>query len=145
MACKLTLSLLSEGTAGDDIGNDWRYTLQARVFSGALTGEGEVRVPVHKLESGATQPPPGPPEPLVLAAAESGAEILVDLRLIATEVDPLKNDTGEKAVSFSMRCPESGQPPVVEERELTVGVTEEPSQLGTAIFRLGLRLALEAD
>ncbi len=144
MACKITILLLSESQKGT-IGNDWKYSFEARIFSGALTGEGTISVPTHRLDSGKTQVPPGPPEALVLPAGEAGAGILVDLRLKVAEVDPLMNDTAEMPTSFKLTCPAAGGAPVVEEREISLGVEEEPSGIGHAVFKLAYRVTLESD
>ena len=144
MPSTLTITALSESQEGT-IGNDWRYSLKASVYSGALTGEGTIDVAKHDLASGTTQEPPGPPAPLVLAAGEAGDEIHVDLRLTATEVDLLQNDEGTKAVSFKLQNPAAGAPAHAEEREVTVGVTEVPSGVGTAVFVLKLGLRLESS
>ena len=144
MPSRLTLSVLSEKQEGN-VGKDWKYTLEAKVFCGALTGQGAIRVKRHALESGDKRTPPGPPEPVVIPAGEGGAEISVELHLIATEVDPFQDDVGEKRVSFTMQAPAAGEPAVVEEREITAGVTEEPSGAGNAVLSLGLRLKLESN
>ncbi len=144
MASKLTISLLSESQKGT-IGNDWKYSLEAKVFSGGLKGKGTVSVAKHTLDSGKTQAPPGPPEALVLAAGEPGAEISVDLRLSVAEVDLLRNDTGEKTHSFKLTSPAAGGTPLVDERELSIGVSEEPSGIGNAVFKLAIRLSLASD
>ena len=144
MACKITISLLSESQEGT-IGNDWKYSLEAKIFSGALTGKGAIRVPKHRLDSGETQAPPGPPKALVLPAGEVGDEIRVALRCKVAEVDLIKNDTGEMSVSFNMTCPPAGGAAVVEEREIVIGVDEEPSGVGHAVFKLAYRVTLESD
>jgi hypothetical protein len=144
MACKITISLLSESQTGT-IGNDWKYSLEAKIFSGALTGKGTINVAKHTLDSGKTQVPPGPPEPLVLAAGEPGDEILVDLRAAVAEVDLIKNDTAEMTSSFKLTCPAAGAAAVVEEREISLGVEEEPSGIGSAVFKLAFRVSLESD
>lgn len=146
MACKLTLSLVSETQTGT-IGNDWKYSLEALIFgtrvSHALISQGTIDVPKHRLDSGKTQVPPGPPQKLVLPAGEAGAQIRVDLRVKAAEVDPFMNDTGEMTTSFKMTCPAEGDAAVVEEREISLGVEEEPSGIGHAVFKLAYRLTLE--
>lgn len=141
MACTLTLSLISESQEGT-VGDDWKYELEAKVYSGALTGEGTVSVAKHTLASGDTQPPPGPPEPLVIAAGECGDEIQIHLRLKASEVDLFRNDVGENSVSFSMRNPNAGGGPIVEQKTITVGVTEMPAQTSSAEFQLTVELKL---
>lgn len=144
MSCKITIELLSESQEGT-IGNDWKYSLEAKTFSGARLGKGKISVAKHILESGDKRNPPGPPETLVLPAGEPGAEVSLDIRLAVAEVDILENDTGELASSFKLTCPAAGAPPVIEERELSVGVTEQPSGIGTATFTLGYRLTLESS
>lgn len=144
MASKLTISLLSESQKGT-IGNDWKYSLEAKVFSGGLQGKGTISVPKHTLDSGKTQAPPGPPEAMEIAAGEPGTEVSLDLRLAVAEVDLLQNDTAEKSYSFKLMCPAAGSTPLVEERELTIGVSEEPSGIGNSVFKLALRLTLASD
>ena len=144
MACKITISLLSESQEGT-IGNDWKYSIEAKIFSGALTGKGKIKVPKHRLDSGKPQAPPRPPEALVLPAGEAGAEIRVSLRFKVAEVDLFKNDTGEMPVSFKMTCPAAGGAAVVEDREISMGVDEEPSGIGHAIFKLAYRVTIESD
>ncbi len=144
MACKITISLLSESQEGT-IGNDWKYSIEAKIFSGALTGKGTIKVPKHRLDSGKTQVPPGPPEALVLPAGEAGAKILVDLRIKVAEVDLFQNDTAEMTTSLKLTCPAAGGAAVVEEREVSLGVEEEPSGIGHAIFKLTYRVTLESD
>ena len=148
MACKITISLLSESQKGT-IGNDWKYSLEAKVFgirgNHAMIGEGTIEVPKHRLDSGQTQEPPGPPKPLVISGAKPGAEILVDMRIKATEVDVLQDDTAELTTSFRTTCPEVGAPAVVVEREVSVGVEEEPSGVGLAVFKLRYRVTIDHD
>ena len=144
MVSTLTISLLSESQKGT-IGNDWKYSLEAKVFSGGLKGKGTISVPKHALDSGKTQTPPGPPQPLEIPAGEPGSEISLDLRLSVAEVDLLRNDTGEKTHSFKLTSPMAGSSPLVEERELTIGVSEEPSGIGNAVFKLAVRLSLASD
>ncbi len=141
MPCTLTLSVLSENQEGD-IGNDWKYTLSAKVYSGALTGQGAVEVAKHTLTSGTTQTPPGPPAAAVIAAGDAGADLKIELRLAAAEVDLLHNDTGEKAVDIRLTNPAAGASALVEEREISVGVTEAPSGIGNAVLTLKIRLEL---
>ncbi len=145
MACKITILLLSESQEGT-IGNDWKYDLEAKIFSGRRIGNGTISVPKHTLESGhKLEPPPGPPKPLVRPAGEPGGKINVDLRLSVAEVDLIENDTGEITSLIKLTCPGAGEPPVVDERELSVGVTEQPSGFGSASFKLALRMTVEND
>ena len=147
MACKITISLLSESQEGT-IGNDWKYSLEARIsgtrVSHAQLGKGMISVPKHRLDSGKTQAPPGPPDALVLPAGEAGSEVRVDLRIKVAEVDLVVNDTAEMSTSFKMTCPAAGGAPVVEEREAVLGVEEEPSGVGRAVFKLSYRVTLES-
>jgi len=145
---KITMSVLSESQTGT-LGNDWKYSLEVRIYDTgggrALTGQGTISVPEHRLDSGRTQEPPGPPEALVLPAGRPGAEILVDMRLAVAEVDLVMNDAAETTASFKMTCPASGAPAVSEEREIVVSVLEQPSGVGRAVFRLVCRATLESD
>lgn len=148
MASKITVAVSSESQTGT-IGNDWKFSLEVRVFrtsSGrALNGEGVISVPKHRLDSGKTQVPPGPPDALVLPAGQPGDEILVDLRMKVAEVDLVMDDTAETTGSFKMTCPAAGAAAVAEERELWVSVLEQPSGIGRAVFKLAYRVTLESD
>ena len=141
MGSTITIEMLTESQEGT-IGNDWKYDLEAKIFKDGRIGKGSVSVPKHRLDSGTSQTPPGPPEPLVLPAGEPGDEISVDLQLDVAEVDLLQNDTGSVSTSHKVTGPGPGEPPVVVERELTVGLTEEPSGVGRALFKLTLRLTI---
>ena len=143
MACKITIQLLTESQEGT-IGNDWKYDLEAKIFSGRKIGEGTISVRKHNLESGEKREPPGPPEPLVLPAGEPGDNLRVELKLSVAEVDLFENDTGEMSSTIKLTCPAEGRSPVVHEREISVGVTEQPSGIGGAVFKLALRMTLEA-
>jgi hypothetical protein len=144
MACKITILLLSETQEGS-IGNDWKYELEAKVFSGRLIGEGTVKVAKHTLESGDKMPPLGPPKPLVLPAGEPGGNLRIDLKLSVAEVDLIENDTGEMSILAKLTAPAAGEPPVVDEREIPVGVVEQPSGIGTATFKLAIRMTIENE
>ena len=72
MTCRLTMALISESQEGN-IGNDWRYELEAKVFHGALAGGAKVEVPKHQLESGAVRLPFGAPTDPVLQARMAAA------------------------------------------------------------------------
>lgn len=143
MTGKITMSLLSERQDGA-IGDDWKYQLTAKVFHGALADEGAIDVPKHKLHSGATQAPPGPPEPVVLKTGVRGDDVLVRLHLDATEVDLFVNDHGCAELDVPIHCPEAGELPVTRDVEVSVGVMESPGFMGeSSIFRLQLRLVAE--
>lgn len=143
MGCKVTMTILSERQDGP-IGDDWRYTIEAKVFNQGLTDKGKVKVPKHTLSSGVTQDPPGPPEPLVLNAGACGEEVLVRLQVDATEVDWLIHDKGTGTMDMNIRCPTEGAAPIIKEVEVSVGVRESPGLSGeTSIFRVNIRLVAE--
>ena len=60
MACKVNMSLLTESQEGN-IGSDWKYTVEAKVFNEGLKGTGSISVAKHILKSGTTQEPPTAP------------------------------------------------------------------------------------
>jgi hypothetical protein len=145
MACKVTLTLLSESQEGN-VGNDWKYTIEVKVFNEGLAGEGTISVPKHLLDSGAVEPPPGPPEPLVMAGGKCGAELLLTLKLTATEVDLIKSDTGTADSSLNVICPGPGETPLSQEIELSTGVRESPGLLNkNAVFQVAARLDVSCD
>jgi len=144
MAGKITISLLSESQEGT-IGNDWKYDVEAKVISGTRANKGTITVPKHRLDSGKTQVPPGPPEALVLPAGEPGATVRVGLHVKVAEVDLFKNDTGEMTASFKLTSPPAGGAAVVEEREISIGVEEQPSGIGHAVFKLACRVTVESN
>ena len=148
MACTISFSFLTESLTGN-IGDDWKYGLIAKVFgagegSHALISQGELVVPEHTLTPETTQPAPDNIEPLVLSASEAGRDIHVELRFTATEVDALQNDTGEMTSSFRARCPGEGADPVVMEREISLGVVEQPSGIGTAVLTLTYKVVISS-
>jgi hypothetical protein len=49
------------------------------------------------------------------------------------------------SISVRLTCPGVGEPPVVEEREISVGVSEQPSGIGSASFELALRMTVENE
>ena len=143
MGCTVTMTILSERQDGP-IGDDWRYTVEAKVFNQGLTDKGKVKVKKHQLSSGVTQDPPGPPEPLVLNAGDCGEEVLVRLQVDATEVDWLIHDKGTGTMDMNIRCPGEGADPISKDVEVSVGVRESPGLSGeTSIFRLNMRLVAE--
>ena len=140
MTCKLTFSLLSETQEGN-VGSDWKYSLEVKVFSEGLRGQGTINVDKHVLDPGASQPPPGPPEPLVLEVGDCGSELLIQVVLTATEVDLLKNDSGTCDSSLVLKCPRPGETPVAQEIELSAGVRESPGILNkNAVFTVKARI-----
>ncbi|NIP18186.1 MAG: hypothetical protein GWM87_08545 [Xanthomonadales bacterium] len=145
MACKVTFSILSEGQQGN-IGDDWKYSIEAKVFNQGLKGKGSIEVPKHTLGSGMTQEPPGPPAPIEIDAGEGGAELMVRLTLKATEVDLFKSDCGEVQVNFHMPSPAPGEAPITKDTEVSVGVRESPGLMDeTAVFTLKVRLVARCD
>lgn len=145
MSSIVTLILVSESQQGQ-IGEDWKYTLHAKVYNEGLKGEGSIEVKKHKLSSGQTQQPPGPPEALVMAAGNSGKELCIELNLKATEVDFFKNDCGEHSVTLNMNTPESGAAAITVNSEISVGVRESPGFIDqTAVLTLKLQLTSASD
>lgn len=145
MASKVTLILVSESQQGN-IGNDWKYTLHAKVYNEDLKGEGSIEVKKHMLSSGQTQQPPGPPEALVMDAGNSGKELCIKLNLKATEVDLFKNDSGEHSVTLTMNTPASGAAAITVNSEISVGVRESPGIVDqSAVMTLKLQLTSASD
>jgi len=145
MAGKVTLSVLSERQEGK-IGDDWRYTVEAKVFNQGLKGKGLIKVAKHNLASGVTMEPHGSPDALVLDAGEPGSELKIFLKLVATEVDMFRNDEGESELNFTMPCPRPGDAPFAFEKEISCGVTEKPIVAdNTSIFTVNVRLVASAD
>jgi len=145
MPSKVTFSLLSERQDGQ-IGDDWMYEVEAKVFNEGLKGKGSIKVPKHNLASGMTMEPHGSPAPIELPAGEGGGELKIWLKLNATEVDTFRNDRGESQLNFSMFCPRDGENPIAVEKEISCGVTETPVVKGnTATFTARVRLVASAD
>lgn len=143
MGGKVTMSLVTERQDGP-IGDDWRYVVEAKVFNEGLKGKGTIKVPKHTLSSGVTQEPPGPPESLVMESGNCGDNILVRIKVDATEVDWLIHDKGSASMDVTMKCPGEGAAPVTKEAEISVGVRESPGLSGeTSVFRLLIRLVAE--
>lgn len=145
MACKVTITLLTESQQGN-IGDDWKYTIEAKVFNQGLKGTGTISVKKHKLSSGATQEPPGPPAPIDVPAGDGGAELMIRLTLMATEVDLFKSDSGETQINFHMPAPSPGSAPITRETDISVGVRETPGLMDeTAVLTLKLKLVASCD
>lgn len=141
---RITITLLTERQDGQ-IGDDWKYEIGVKVFNGGLVSEGSIEVPEHQLSSGTTEVPPGPPEPLVLDAGAVGDEVLVRIRLDATEVDALVSDHGSSSRDFSIRCPAAGESPVTQDVTISAGVMEAPAIAGeSSVLQLALRLVAES-
>jgi len=145
MAGKLTVSVVSERQDGK-IGDDWKYEIEVKVFNQGRKGKGTISVAKHSLASGVTLDPHGAPPPLELEAGQPGSEIKVWIKLIATEVDTFRNDSGESELNFTMACPGPGNAPLVFDKEISCGVTEKPVVAdNTSIFRVMLRLEASAN
>ncbi len=145
MACTVTMTLLTESQQGN-IGDDWKYDLEAKVFNQGLKGTGTIKVKKHTLSSGATQEPPGPPAPVSVPAGDGGSELMVRLTLFATEVDFFKSDSGETQINFHMPAPSEGAAPITRETEISVGVRESPGIMDeTAVLTLKLKLVASCD
>jgi hypothetical protein len=145
MAGTVQLELLTESQEGN-IGNDWRYSLEAKVFNEGLKGTGTISVPKHDLNSGDTQVPPGPPAPVTIPAGDGGASLLVRLKLDATEVDFFKSDSGTNTINVTLACPGEGGEAEVQETDIAVGVRESPGLVDeTAVFTLRIRLTATCE
>lgn len=145
MAFKVTISVLSESQEGD-IGDDWKFELNAKVFNQGLAGEGTIKVKKHNLPAGVVQDPPGPPEPLVIPAGSGEDQILVRLVLKATEVDLFQNDSGTVETDLTCPCPTEEDRISAHQTEMSVGVRESPGFLNqVAIFTLKLRVVIERE
>lgn len=145
MTGKVTFSLLSERQEGK-IGDDWRYEVEAKIFNQGLKGKGVIKVEKHNLASDVTMEPHGSPDAMILEAGDAGSELKVWLRLVATEVDLFRNDTGESELNFTMVCPAAGEAPLAVEKEISCGVTEKPIVAdNTSIFKVLVRLVASAD
>jgi hypothetical protein len=145
MTGTVTVSVISERQDGK-IGNDWRYDVEVKVFNEGLKGKGSINVKKHTLDSGITMEPHGSPDPIVLEAGDCGSELKIWMKLIATEVDLFRNDTGESDLNFTIHCPREGENALVVEKEISCGVTEKPVVAdNTAIFKVLVRLVASAD
>jgi len=145
MAFKVTISVLSESQEGD-IGDDWKFELNAKVFNEGLAGEGDIKVKKHNLPAGVIQDPPGLPEPLVIPGGTGENNILVRLKLKATEVDMFQNDSGTVESDLTCPCPTVEDRISAHQTEMSVGVRESPGFLNqVAIFTLKLRVVIERE
>lgn len=143
MAFKVTVSVLSESQEGD-IGEDWKFDLNVKVFNQGLKGDGNIKVKKHNLPGGVVQDPPGPPAPLVLAGGDGQENILIRLNLKATEVDLFQNDTATVESDVTCPCPSEEDRISARQVDLSVGVRESPGFLNqVAIFTLKLRIVIE--
>ncbi len=145
MTCKLVMTLLSESQEGE-CGEDWKYVVDAKIFNQGLKGEGKISVPKHVLAVGATEPPFGDPEPIVVYSGECLTELQVKLHLTAIEVDLFMNDVGTASMEFRMDCPGPGESRVSREVDITAGVREAPAILNKdAVFTVSIRFDLVCE
>ena len=145
MTCTLTLTLISETQAGE-IGEDWKYTLDIKVFNENLIGEATVSVPKHNLPSGVVREPHGSPDPVVLFSGDCAQTMLVRMKLTATEVDMFVNDVGKATKELSIERPGPGTEKVTKEVDIDVKVKESPGIIPkTAVFTARVRLTLTCN
>ncbi len=143
MSYRLTMALVSEGQVGN-LGVDWKYELEAKVFCSGLKSDVTVEVPKHRLDSGTVMQPHGAPAPVLLYEGECEQDPLLRLRLVATEVDLFINDQGSVDKDIPLELPEPGDAPWVREYDLAAGVRESPGIRDlNSVFTLRIRLTLE--
>jgi hypothetical protein len=143
MTYRLTMALVSEGQVGN-LGTDWKYELEAKVFCSGLKSDVNVEVPKHQLESGSVIQPYGAPEPVLLYEGECEQEPLLRLRLVATEVDLFVDDKGSVDKDIPLELPGAGNEPWIREIDLSAGVRESPGIRDlNSVFTLRIRLTLE--
>lgn len=102
MSCKITMSLVTESLAGN-IGDDWEYSVEAKVFNPGLTGAGTINVPEHQLIPGSTQAPPGGGRAVSITAGNCATGPRVALTVDATEVDWLIDDHDSNVLNVPAR------------------------------------------
>jgi hypothetical protein len=142
MTCTLTMTLISETQEGK-IGEDWKYSLAAKVFDGDLDGEGTISVEKHKLPSGAIREPFGSPAPVTVFSGECNTSLLVRMQLTATEVDMFVDDIGKAERELRIDCPGPGGGKVTKEVDIAAGVRESPGILPkSAVFTVRVRFTL---
>jgi hypothetical protein len=143
MVYRLTMALVSEAQEGN-LGTDWKYQIEAKVFCSGLLSDVSVDVPKHQLEPGSVISPHGAPEPVLLFEGECEGELLLRLRLVATEVDLFINDEGRVSRDIRLQLPAAGETASVREIDLAAGVRESPGiRNRNAVFTLRIRLTLE--
>lgn len=145
MTCKLTMTLISENQVGN-IGEDWKYEVEAKVFTEGLQGQGIVQVPKHHLASDVVAVPHGSPPPQVLFTGQCADGLLVRLHLKATEVDMFINDVGKADKDLRIECPGPAGGTVTKEVDIAAGVRESPGILPkNAVFTVRVRLTLACE
>ena len=140
MDCKIRFSIVSEGLTGD-IGDDWEYSVTARVYNPTLSSVGTISVDEHRLEPGTTQRPPVGAQGITLRGGPAGSSVRVELSVRAREVDWIFHDDGSDQISVDLYCPAADEPPVTLEPEIAVSVRETPRIFGgTARLKIKVRL-----
>ena len=56
MGIRLTMALVSEGQEGN-LGDDWKYELETKIFCKGMLGDTTVSVPKHNLKPGTVMEP----------------------------------------------------------------------------------------
>jgi len=136
------MTLVSECQEGN-IGEDWKYALDVEVQSGELRGQGSVSVAKHNLPSGIVREPYGSPAPQVLLTGECSDDLMLRMRLVATEVDLFVDDVGEVRKELVMACPGPAGGTLTKELDIDVEVREKPQILPKkALFTLRVRFNL---
>ena len=142
MSCRLTMTLVSECQEGN-IGEDWKYDLDVEVRSGELQGQGSVSVAKHNLPSGIVREPYGSPAPQELLTGDCSDDLMLRIRLVATEVDLFVDDVGEVEKELVMACPGPAGGTLTKELDIGVEVRERPQILPQkAVFTLRVRFNL---
>jgi hypothetical protein len=141
MEGKVTLSVLKESHEGN-AGNDWKYQLEAKVFSRGLKGQGVIKVGKHDLPSGVTQTPPGPPAAVEIPISDCSDEIKIKIRLEAVEVDLFRNDVGLTDIDLYLKFPGPGAEPLVHDRDISVGVSDSGWD---SVVTIRVRLVLSCE
>ena len=143
MSCKVTMTLVSETQEGN-VGDTWKYELEAKIFCGGLRGETTVRVPKHHLNPGEVISPHGDPKPMVLFEGDCKEELLLRLKLTVTEIDLLINDSGEAGKDIPLEMPRLEKSEYSHDFDIAAGVRESPGILNkNAVFTLRLRIRVE--
>jgi hypothetical protein len=141
MTCRIKLSLLSEHVDGD-IGDDWKYSVEARLPGQAGSKPGRIVVAPHKIKPGTTHELPEMPS-TDIEGGPCGSDVELELHLLAAEMDWILSDIGEETATIGLKCPGPGAPSEVIDREVAVRVTETPLVLGGSA-NLILKLRIEA-
>jgi hypothetical protein len=137
------MTLISETQEGN-VGDTWKYDLEAKVFSQGLKGEATVSVPKHQLSSGEVRSPHTEPDPVVLFEGVCEDELLLRLKLRVTEIDLLINDVGEASKDIRLEKPCHGKTEFCHDFDIAAGVRESPGILNkNAVFTLRLRILVE--